>query len=84
MKVTCNIIKDLMPSFVDEICSEDSKNLIYEHIQSCEQCKEFLESMKKPLQSVELSVEKDKLKAQKPFKKINKMHRIRIDRKSVV
>ena len=41
MKVTCNIIKDLMPSFVDEICSEDSKNLIYEHIQSCEQCKEF-------------------------------------------
>ena len=78
MKETCNIIKDLLPSFVDEICSEDSKNLIYEHIQSCEQCKEFLESMKKPLQSVELSVEKDKLKAQKPFKKINKMHRIRI------
>lgn len=78
MKVTCNIIKDLMPSFVDEICSEDSKNLVCEHIQNCKQCKEFLESMKNPIQSIELSAEQDKLKAQKPFKKINKMHRIRV------
>lgn len=78
MKATCDIIKDLMPLFVDEICSEDSKNLIYEHIQTCKPCKEFLESMKQPLQTIELSGDNDRLKAQKPFKKINKMHRIRI------
>lgn len=78
MEVTCNIIRDLMPSYVDEICSEDSKNLINEHIQTCKPCKEFLESMKQPLQSIELNGENDKLKAKKPFKKINKMHRIRI------
>lgn len=78
MKVTCSVIRDLMPSFVDEICSEDSKNLIYEHMQTCKSCKEFFESMKQPLQAIDLSGENDKLKAQKPFKKINKMHRIRI------
>lgn len=78
MKVTCNTIRDLMPSYVDDICSEDSKNLINTHTQTCNQCRELLESMKQPLQSSELNVENDKLKAQKPFKKINKVHRIRI------
>ncbi len=46
MKITCDIIKDLIPSYVDDICSEDSKKLINEHIKECESCKEYYKAMK--------------------------------------
>lgn len=47
MKVSCSVIKDLMPLSIEELASEDSIQLIKEHINSCEQCKEELEKMKK-------------------------------------
>lgn len=75
--MTCNIIKDLIPSFVDEICSEDSRVLINEHIQTCKLCRDYLESMGKPLLSINLTDKNDIIKAQEPFKKINKVLQIR-------
>ena len=42
----CDIIKDLVPSYVDEICSEASKLWIEEHLQECEQCRATAELMK--------------------------------------
>lgn len=35
----CDIIKDLLPSYVDEICSEASKEWVEEHLKTCEECK---------------------------------------------
>lgn len=78
MKMTCNIVRDLVPSFVDEICSEDSRELINEHIQTCKSCRDYLESLRKPLLSINLTNENDKIKAQKPFKKLNMIYRIKI------
>lgn len=78
MKMTCNIVRDLVPSFVDKICSEDSRELINEHIQTCKSCKDYLESMRKPLLSIKLINENDIIKAQEPFKKINMIFRIKI------
>lgn len=46
MKITCNIIQDLLPSYADDICSEDTKALVDEHVAECEQCREKLEQMK--------------------------------------
>ncbi len=40
MKNTCNIVRDLMPLYVDDILSEESKQLVKEHIEQCEACKE--------------------------------------------
>ena len=37
--INCNIVKDLLPSYVDKICTEDSRRLIEEHIGGCEQCR---------------------------------------------
>lgn len=37
-EINCNIIRDLLPSYVDDICSEDSRHLIEKHLESCEQC----------------------------------------------
>lgn len=46
MKMKCSVIQDLLPSYVDNICSKDSKELVQEHVAECMQCKEKLEQMK--------------------------------------
>lgn len=45
--ISCEIIEDLMPSYIDEICSEASKNLIENHTVSCESCSKKLGRMKR-------------------------------------
>lgn len=44
--VTCDVVQDLMPSYVDDICSEDSKRLIERHIQDCASCQKKLDTLK--------------------------------------
>ncbi len=46
MKMKCSVIQDLLPSYADNICSEDTKELVQEHMAECEQCKEKLERMR--------------------------------------
>ena len=35
MKITCNVIEDLMVQYVDGTLSEDSRLLVVEHLDSC-------------------------------------------------
>ena len=49
MKVTCEIIKDLLPLFIDNLCSNDSKAAIEEHIKICDNCKTELQNMQMSL-----------------------------------
>ena len=35
-KISCNVIQDIMPLYVDEIVSEDTKKLVEEHLKECE------------------------------------------------
>lgn len=37
-KLNCNIIKDLLPSYLEGICSQDTKNIVDEHLLECEKC----------------------------------------------
>jgi hypothetical protein len=39
MKISCDIIKDLLPLYHDNVCSTDSRKLIEEHLENCEECK---------------------------------------------
>lgn len=45
-KLSCEVIKDLLPSYIDDICSKDSKELIEEHISECGDCAAFLDKMR--------------------------------------
>lgn len=45
-KKMCEIVGDLMPLYVDDVCSEKSKQLIERHLEECETCKQLLETMK--------------------------------------
>lgn len=41
----CNIIKDLLVLYVDNLCSDESNNYIEEHLKQCETCKKFYDEM---------------------------------------
>lgn len=45
LKTGCNVIYDLLPLFVDGICSDDSKVLVSEHLAECPHCKKKYEAM---------------------------------------
>lgn len=46
MKLSCNVIQDLLPLYHDGVCSEESKDLVQAHIATCAQCKDYLHSLK--------------------------------------
>lgn len=43
MKWDCEMIQDLIPSYVDEICSGKSKAVVEEHMEECGTCKRLVE-----------------------------------------
>jgi len=45
MKISCEIIKDLLPLYHDGVCSNDSKAMIEEHLADCDSCKAELQTM---------------------------------------
>lgn len=44
--MNCNVVKDLLPLYLDDCCSEESRKLVEEHIKSCGSCCGLYESMK--------------------------------------
>ena len=47
MKISCNVAGDLLPLYVDECCSDDSRLLLEEHLIECQACGEKYERMKR-------------------------------------
>lgn len=43
--MNCNVVRDLIPLYVDELCSEDTKKIVFKHIRHCKDCKSIYESM---------------------------------------
>lgn len=74
MKNECNIIRDLLFSYNDDILSTTSKELVEEHLKRCENCKKFLEEIKKENSEEKEIKEIDFLKKIK--KNINKKNKI--------
>lgn len=46
IKNECDIVKDLLPSYIEENLSDSSKEFVDTHIKSCDNCKEVLEVLK--------------------------------------
>lgn len=58
---TCKIVQDLMPSYIENLLSDDSKSFIDNHISSCNNCKEYLDTMSQNI----LNEKKNKLETNK-------------------
>ncbi len=44
MKMNCEIIQDLLPSYVEDICSESTRKCVEEHIAGCDECRQMVEA----------------------------------------
>ncbi|WP_368490542.1 zf-HC2 domain-containing protein [Clostridium sp. BJN0013] len=45
MKISCEIVKDLLPLYHDNICSKESRTIVEEHLLECDTCKKYLDDM---------------------------------------
>lgn len=45
MKISCEIIRDLLPVYHDGVCSNESRQMIEEHLSECENCRAELKAM---------------------------------------
>lgn len=64
MNITCDVIKDILPLYAENIVSDDTRILVEEHINSCESCKQELNKLNTPK---EFSFDMDAL----PLKKVH-------------
>ncbi len=68
MKIPCEMIQDLIPSYVEEVCSKVSKKYVEEHLVECRECKELVQLYKEKDFSAQ-SLEKKQLDGFKKLKK---------------
>lgn len=50
--MNCNIIKDLIPLYIDGCCSKESEKIVSEHIKCCDDCKRLFDDMNTPSDTV--------------------------------
>jgi len=71
MKTNCKVIEDLLPLYIDEVCSDESKRLVEEHLKECDACSSKLNAQKAEITVDSEEIEQN-LKAKDPFKKIKR------------
>jgi len=45
MKYSCDLMRDLLPLYLDGVCSEESRKAVEAHLSECPGCKEFYAAM---------------------------------------
>lgn len=71
MRNECNIIRDILPLYIDEIVSEDTISFVEEHLEKCAACRAELENMKAP-NALEKAVSDTRANDEKPLKNFAK------------
>lgn len=87
MKNECNIIRDILPLYVEKMVSEETRIFVNGHLENCPECAAELESMKAGTKVEELSSDtKNKLESEveKSLKSIRKKFRKKVFRVSSI
>ena len=79
-EVTCNVIRDILPLYVDGIVSNDTQNMVLAHLEHCSECRKKYESMKS---EIELPIEND-VKPLENFKRAWKRKKVLLVCSSIV
>lgn len=66
MNNNCDIVRDLLPLYIDEVCSPSSGKIVDEHLSQCDDCRTLLEKMRS--NTVEQSLKSEKEIAIRNFK----------------
>lgn len=59
MKYPCNTIRDLLPLYIDKVCSSESREIVETHLQSCAECKAYYQTMMETEENMELVHDND-------------------------
>lgn len=46
MRLNCKVIEDLLPLYLDNVCSDETKIIVEEHLKECEECKKLIDITK--------------------------------------
>lgn len=69
-KIKCTIVQDILPLYVDDVVCEDTKELVDEHISTCENCALLVNNMKKDINMSSFAMdESENIKVVKKIKK---------------
>lgn len=69
MKIPCSIILDLLPTYTDGLCSEESNALVNTHLENCDTCREIYLASREPL-ALDSVKKRENIDAADPMKKI--------------
>lgn len=75
MKMKCEVIQDLLPSYIDGLTSEESNKLIEEHLAGCAVCREHLHAMNEEVAAPSVAENQKEIR---PFRKLKRQMRKRI------
>lgn len=48
-EIKCTVIQDVLPLYIDKVVSQDTKEMVDEHLRHCNRCQQEYESMKQDL-----------------------------------
>lgn len=52
MNLPCSVIRDLLPLYTENLTSEESTNLVHEHLADCTACREYLDGLQQPMKPI--------------------------------
>lgn len=70
MKNECYIVRDLLPSYIDQLCSEETSKFVKQHIDSCEHCAHLANQMLVEFDIQEQPEIPARLEQKEPFQRI--------------
>ena len=59
MKISCDVISDLLPLYHDGVCNEASKKLVEEHLSECDSCRAMLAKINDNTLDNQISAERE-------------------------
>ncbi|MCM1570056.1 MAG: zf-HC2 domain-containing protein [Roseburia sp.] len=65
-RISCNVTKDLLPPYLDKVCSDETRELVEEHLRECASCREFMQALQTE-ESEEENLKLDYLKKSRRF-----------------
>ena len=74
--IPCEIIQDLLPSYVDGLTNDVTNAAIEEHVESCEKCRQILEGMRDGIEKQYVPDDSDKKEID--FLKKNKKRNVKV------
>ena len=84
MKHECNVARDLMPLMLDGAASEESQQLLNEHLEECADCRAYYAGMQAALPLTRETIQKEQKAFDDAARKVRKKRRRRLWRKILI